>query len=51
MVFIVRQAHLIVKHPVFLSTATEVTVTGNCDQGLLWFFEECNSGLIVAAGF
>ena len=51
MVFICRVSHLMDKFPLFLSTASGVTVTGNCDQGFLWFFEECNSGLLVAAGF
>lgn len=44
MPFIARAAHLLVKFPQFTATATEVTPPGdNCDQGLLWFFEECNS--------
>lgn len=54
MVFICRVSHLLDKFPpalLFTVTTSGVTVSGNCDQGLLWFDEECNSGLIFIAGF
>ena len=33
------------------ATATAVTPADECDQGLLLFYEPCNSALLFVAGF
>lgn len=50
MPFIARAGYLLVKFPLFLATATEVTPEEFCDQGYLLFNEPCNSALLFVAG-